>query len=98
MYMLWHDHETHDIRGTAPPHLLQNLQKEIARTRRPQQRPSLIAAEGDEMQIPSAVITFQFTRHKEQECPPFPNPGKGRAPSCQRSAVKYINGMLCSYH
>ncbi len=36
--MLWHDHETHDTRGTAPPHLLQNLQKEIARTRRPQQR------------------------------------------------------------
>src|SRR6266446_6460742 len=26
------------------------------------------------------------------------NTGKGRAPSCQHSAVKYINGMLRSYH
>src|SRR6266436_7620254 len=67
-------------------------------TQRPQQRAPLIAAEGDEMQIPSAVIAFQSARHKEQESPPFPNPGKGRAPSCQHSAVKYINGMLWSYH
>jgi hypothetical protein len=34
--------------------------------------------EGDEMQIPSAVIAFQFARHKDQEAPLFPNqPRKG---------------------
>src|SRR6267378_4407088 len=64
----------------------------------PQQRPPLVTVEGDEMQIPSAVIAFQSARHKEQESPPFPNTGKGRAPSYQHSAVKYINGMLRSYH
>ena len=37
--------------------------------------------EGDEMQIPSAVIAFQSARHKQQESTPFPNPGKCRAPS-----------------
>src|SRR6266481_3215419 len=96
--MLRHDHIAHHARGTAPPHLLQNLQEKIARTHRPQQRPSLATAESDEVQIPSAVIAFQSARHKEQESPPFPNTGKGRAPSCQHSAVKYINGMLRSYH
>jgi hypothetical protein len=64
----------HHARGTASPHLLQNLQEEIARTHRPQQRPPLIAAEGDEMQIPSSVIAFQFARHKEQNPHPFPTP------------------------
>src|SRR5260370_39991196 len=50
------------------------------------------------MQIPSAVIAFQFSRHKEQKSPPFAKTAKGRAPSRQHPEVKSINGMLCSYH
>ena len=60
--------------------------------------PPFIAAEGDEMQIPPAVIAFQFPRHKSRKSPPFPNPGKGRAPSHQHSKGTFINGMLSSYH
>src|SRR5229473_1738098 len=84
--------------ATQPRRTCSRIFKKRLRTHRPQQRPPLITAEGDEMQIPSAVIAFQSARHKEQESPPFPNTGKGRAPSCQHSAVKYINGMLRSCH
>lgn len=59
MKMLGHDHVSHDDELVPLPCLLQELKKEIAPRRRAQQRPPMVTATGDEMEMSCDVVAFQ---------------------------------------
>src|SRR5207248_7565094 len=71
VYVLRHDHIADNHEPITSAYLLQDFDEEIAPPRRPQHRSSLITAEGDEMQVASAVISFKTCGHTEiVESPP----------------------------
>jgi hypothetical protein len=55
MYVFGHNHKTDDHAAILPPHLLKNLQEKIAPSSAVEQGPSVVAAGGDEVQVPGAI-------------------------------------------
>jgi hypothetical protein len=66
MYVLRHDHIADDHKLITPSHLLQDFDEEIPSSRRPQHHSPLVAAEGNEVQIPRAVISFETCGHRKR--------------------------------
>jgi hypothetical protein len=61
--MLGHENEADQRKAIASTYFLENLDGHIPDANRAQQRPALIATEGDEMQVTPAADTFQMVRH-----------------------------------
>ena len=59
-----HDHVAEQYQTDSGAHLIEYSHCRVSRARGYQQRPSLIAAEGDEMQVPLADPPLQSFRHK----------------------------------
>ena len=63
VHMLGHENEADQRKAIASTYFLENLDGHIPDASRAQQRPALIATEGDEMQVTPAADTFQMVRH-----------------------------------
>jgi hypothetical protein len=71
MYMLWHDHVSHQRKPIFRTYLVKCPHDEIPSPRRTQQRPAFVAAERDEMQIIASGDAPEILRHEEKNRPPF---------------------------
>src|SRR5207248_337687 len=61
--VLRHDHVSQHYKAILLPRFFQESQEKIAAPRRPEPGPPLITTAGDEVQIPSAVLSLQTLRH-----------------------------------
>jgi len=69
-----HHDVTHEERFAAVTHFSQNLHKEIASAHRGEKRATLVATEGDEVEVSASMTAFEFPRHEEKSLSSFPKP------------------------
>ena len=81
VHMLRHRDITHEERSGAVTHFSQNLHDGIASAHGGEKRTTLVATEGDEVEVSASVMAFEFPRYEEE-----PTLSKSeRAPSLDES-------------
>jgi len=72
VHVLRHHHIPHEERSAAVTHFSENLDEEIASAHSGEKRTTLVATEGDEVEAPASVTTFEVPRHEEKSLSSFP--------------------------
>ena len=78
--VFWHDHVADQSEAVASADFLENLRSKIPGAGGGQERPSLVAAEGDEVQVAASGDALEIFGHREKSSPPFAKTAKGRPP------------------
>jgi hypothetical protein len=69
VHVLRHHHISNEKRSAAVTHFSQSLQEQSASPDGAQERSSLVATEGDEMQVSMSMMAFEFSGLEEKNVP-----------------------------
>src|SRR5712671_4754135 len=77
MYVIGHNHITHQQKLVPFANRSQRAHKQVSRANRSQQRQPSVTTEGHEVQIAAAVIAFQILGHERPPKSPRVTPTRG---------------------